>query len=114
MKSLLERRAKRHGRVRKKVSGTTERPRVNVFRSTNHLYVQAINDVEGRTLVGASTKAVTKSGGNIKAAELLGKHFAKLLNEKGIKKVVLDRGGYKYHGRIKALAEALRADGISL
>lgn len=107
------RRAKRHGRIRKKVTGTVERPRVNVFRSLKHMYVQAIDDVRGHTLTGLSTiKLSRNSAGNVKAAEALGKTFAELLQKNGVKKIVFDRGGYLYHGRVKALAESLRKGGI--
>ena len=105
---------KRHGRIRKKVSGTIERPRVNVFRSLNNLYAQAIDDAQGHTLAALSTKALSmEQTGNIKAAEALGEKFAGLLKEKGLKKIVFDRGGYLYHGRVKALADSLRKNGIS-
>lgn len=110
----LDSRAKRHGRIRKRVAGTLERPRVNVFRSLKNLYIQAIDDVEGRTLAAMSTKALSaKQTGNVKAAEAVGEKFAELLKEKGFKKIVFDRGGYLYHGRVKALADSLRKNGIS-
>lgn len=107
-------RRRRHGRARKKIVGTPDRPRVNIYRSLNNIFVQAIDDSEGKTLVGLSTATLSlKSGGNIKAAETLGTRFGELLNEKGIKKIVFDRGGYLYHGRVKALADSIRKKGIS-
>ena len=107
-------REKRHGRIRKKISGTPERPRVNVFRSLNHIYIQAIDDTAGHTLAGISTKALKlNQGGNMKAADALGAKFADALKQKGLTKIVFDRGGYLYHGRVKAVAESLRKNGIS-
>jgi len=110
-------RTKRHKRIRKMLSGNSERPRLCVFRSLKNLYVQAIDDQKRITLVSASTlnqeiKEKLKYRGNIKAAELLGTIFAKKLKEKGIKKVVFDRGGYLYHGRVKTLAESIRKEKI--
>jgi large subunit ribosomal protein L18 len=102
-----------HDRIRAKVSGTAERPRLNVYRSLNHIYVQVIDDAAGATLVSASTvQAKIKSGGNVAAAKEVGKLVAERAREKGIKKVVFDRGGYLYHGRIKALADAARESGL--
>ena len=102
-----------HARIREKLSGTGERPRLNVYRSLNHIYAQVIDDQKGETLVAASTLALkAKSGGNIAAAKEVGKAVAKSAVEKGIKKVVFDRGGYLYHGRIKALADAAREAGL--
>ena len=105
-----------HKRVRSKVAGTTERPRLNVFRSLNHIYAQVIDDSQSTTLAAASTLVKKgedkKVGGNIDAASLVGKLIAERAQEKGIKKVVFDRGGYLYHGRIKALAEAAREAGL--
>jgi len=105
-----------HKRVRSKVDGTTERPRLNVFRSLNHMYAQVIDDSASATLASASTlpgKSGEKIvGGNIEAAKIVGKLIAERAQEKGIKKVVFDRGGYLYHGRIKALAEAAREAGL--
>ncbi|MCX8052652.1 MAG: 50S ribosomal protein L18 [Armatimonadetes bacterium] len=114
-KELL--RQKRHRRVRKKVVGTAERPRLNVFRSLCNIYAQVIDDSEGRTLVSASTldaeiKSAIKSGGNIEAAKLVGQLVGKRALEKGIEKVVFDRGGYKYHGRVAALADGAREAGL--
>jgi large subunit ribosomal protein L18 len=102
-----------HDRIRAKISGTAERPRLNVYRSLNHIYVQVIDDARGDTLVSASTvQAKLKSGGNVAAAKEVGKLVAERAQEKGIKKVVFDRGGYLYHGRIKALADAARESGL--
>lgn len=110
-------RKRRHIRVRKKVKGTTERPRLDVYRSLKHIYAQVIDDSCGRTLVAASTldqelKGKVEFGGNIEAAREVGMLIAKKAIEKGIKTVVFDRGGYIYHGRVKALAEAAREAGL--
>ncbi len=102
-----------HARIREKMSGTADRPRLNVYRSLNHIYTQLIDDAAGTTLASASTLAAkVKNGGNVAAAKELGKLIAEKAQEKGIKKVVFDRGGYLYHGRIKALAEAAREAGL--
>jgi len=102
-----------HDRIRTKVQGTSERPRLNVYRSLNHIYAQVIDDAQGITLVAASTVASkAKTGGNVAAAKEVGKLVAERAKEKGIKKVVFDRGGYLYHGRIKALADAAREAGL--
>jgi large subunit ribosomal protein L18 len=102
-----------HFRIRQKMEGTTERPRLNVYRSLNHIYAQVIDDAKGETLVSASTLAAkVKAGGNVAAAKEVGKMVAERAIEKGIKKVVFDRGGYLYHGRIKALADAAREAGL--
>jgi large subunit ribosomal protein L18 len=100
-----------HARIRAKLSGTGERPRLNVYRSLNHIYAQVIDDQTGQTLVSASTIKL-KTGGNVAAAKEIGKAVAEKAVEKGIKKVVFDRGGYLYHGRIKALADAAREAGL--
>src|SRR5271166_5993557 len=100
-----------HARIRAKLSGTGERPRLNVYRSLNHIYAQVIDDQTGPTLVSASTIKM-KTGGNVAAAKEIGKAVAEKAVEKGIKKVVCDRGGYLYHGRIKALADAAREAGL--
>ncbi len=110
-------RLKKHLRIRKKVVGTTERPRLNVFRSLNHIYAQIIDDSNGSTLVSASTldpslKGKIANGGNKEAAKEVGKLIATKAIEKGIKQVVFDRGGYIYHGRIKELADAAREAGL--
>ncbi|GAB6934788.1 MAG: 50S ribosomal protein L18 [Calditerricola sp.] len=115
--SRNELRKKRHLRVRKKVFGTPERPRLNVFRSNKHIYAQIIDDLKGHTLVSASTldkelRDQIENGGNVEAAAKVGALVAKRALAKGITKVVFDRGGYKYHGRVKALAEAAREAGL--
>ncbi len=112
-----EARKRRHKRVRKKVSGSSDIPRLNVFRSTKHIYAQIIDDLSGRTLVSASTidsdlNDRVKSGGNIEAAKLVGSLVAERAVAHTIKKVVFDRGGYLFHGRVKALAEAAREGGL--
>lgn len=112
-----EARLRKHDRVRKKVAGTTERPRLNVFRSLNHIYAQVIDDTAGTTLVAASTldpelKGKIGFGGNKEAAKEVGALIAKKAIEKGIKQVVFDRGGYIYHGRVKDLAESAREAGL--
>jgi large subunit ribosomal protein L18 len=109
-------RARIHTRIRKKVQGTAERPRLSVYRSLNHVYVQVIDDLAGVTLVSASTaegkKAERKTGGNLAAAKAVGKTIAERAKAKGISQVVFDRGGYIYHGRVKALADAAREAGL--
>ena len=110
-----EKRQKRHFRSRKNIFGTAEKPRLNVYRSLSNIYAQIINDVTGETLVAASTveKDIKENyGGNIEAAKAVGEAIAKKALEKGIKEVVFDRGGYLYHGRVAALAEAARAAGL--
>ena len=108
----------RHVRLRKKVSGTTERPRLSVYRSLHHIYAQVIDDTKGITLVTASTvepdlrNKLKTNGGNIEAAKIVGNVIAKKAIEKGITKVVFDRGGQIYHGRVKALATAAREGGL--
>ena len=102
-----------HFRIRQKMQGTTERPRLNVYRSLNHIYAQIIDDAKGETLLSASSLAPkVKTGGNVAAAKEVGKLVAERAIEKGIKRVVFDRGGYLYHGRIKALADAAREAGL--
>ena len=107
-------RIKRHARVRGKISGTAERPRLSVFRSENHIYAQIIDDVAGTTLVSASTveKGCEGSGGNVEAAKKIGAAVAERALAKGIENVVFDRGGYIYHGRVMALAEGAREGGL--
>ncbi|KXG44916.1 50S ribosomal protein L18 [Tepidibacillus decaturensis] len=110
-------RKRRHLRIRKNIVGTAERPRLNVFRSSKNIYAQLIDDVTGTTLVSASTldkelSGEIKNGGNIEAAKLVGELVAKRAVEKGYVSVVFDRGGYLYHGRIKALAESAREAGL--
>ena len=103
-----------HARIRRKLRGTPERPRLAVFRSVAHIYAQVIDDTAGKTLVSASSvdKGGKTNGGNVAAAKAIGKLVAERAKEKGIKKVVFDRGGYQYHGRIKALADAAREAGL--
>ncbi|MCQ2558098.1 MAG: 50S ribosomal protein L18 [Oscillospiraceae bacterium] len=107
-------RIKRHNRVRGKISGTAERPRLCVFRSEANIYAQIIDDVAGNTLVAASTveKAFEGNGGNCDAAKKIGAVIAERALQKGIEEVVFDRGGYIYHGRVKALAEGAREGGL--
>ena len=110
-------RRKRHRRVRSKVTGTAQRPRLNVSRSLQHIYAQLIDDTTGHTLAHASTvdgdlRESLKSGGNIDAAKAVGKLIAERGKEKGISAVVFDRGGYMYHGRVQALADSAREAGL--
>jgi large subunit ribosomal protein L18 len=108
-------RKKRHARVRSKLSGTPARPRLNVFRSNQHIYAQVIDDVNGVTLASASTLDKDyglESTGNLEAAQKVGEIVAKRAVEKGVSVVVFDRGGYLYHGRVKALADAARENGL--
>lgn len=104
----------RHKRVRGKVSGTPERPRLNVFRSENHIYAQIIDDTKGVTLVSASSQCqeIEGKGSNCQAAGKVGLLLAQRAKDKGIDSVVFDRGGYLYHGRVKALAEGAREGGL--
>jgi large subunit ribosomal protein L18 len=144
-KSKNQKRDHIHDRIRKKMQGTAERPRLNVYRSLNHIYVQVIDDLHGQTLVSASSaegmkaegkkpeskkaegeqaegqkadgqkdgqKKEKRTGGNVAAAKALGKVIAQRAKAKGVKKVVFDRGGYIYHGRVKALADAAREGGL--
>ena len=105
-----------HERIRKKVMGTSDRPRLNVYRSLNHIYVQVIDDLKGVTLVSANSaegnKETRRVGGNLAAAKNVGKVIAERAKAKGIDKVVFDRGGYIYHGRVKALADSAREAGL--
>jgi large subunit ribosomal protein L18 len=110
-------RLKRHLRVRKKIKGTAERPRLNIFRSSKHMYAQLIDDVKGVTLAAASTqdkelRSEIGNGGNVEAARKVGALIAERAKQKGIVKVVFDRGGYLYHGRVQALADAAREAGL--
>jgi len=112
-----EQRQRVHARVRTKVSGTAERPRLSVYRSVGHIYAQVIDDGSSRTLVSASSidkdvKKGLKGGGNIASAKAVGKIIAERAKAAGVAKVVFDRGGYKYHGRVKALADAAREAGL--
>ena len=103
-----------HERIRRKVQGTTERPRLSIYRSLNHIYAQVIDDRAGTTLVSASSneKNATAKGGNVAGAKEIGRLIADRAKAKGITKVVFDRGGYLYHGRVKALADAAREAGL--
>lgn len=110
-------RQKRHLRVRKKIQGTQARPRLNIFRSSKHMYAQLIDDVNGVTIAAASTqdkelKGQFENGGNAEAAQKVGALVAQRAKEKGISQVVFDRGGYLYHGRVQALADAAREAGL--
>ena len=110
-----------HTRIRRKVRGTTERPRLAIFRSVAHIYAQVIDDAKGVTIVAASSSekgsalnGAKPTGGNVAAAKEIGKRVAERAKEKGITRVVFDRGGYLYHGRVKALADAAREAGLEL
>ena len=106
-------RKRRHQRVRNKISGTTLVPRLNVFRSNSQIFAQIIDDENGTTLVSSSSVELKiKNGGNVEGATLVGKDIAEKAKAKNIEKVVFDRGGYLYHGRVKALAEAARENGL--
>ena len=107
----------RHLRIRARVIGTPERPRLAVFRSLNHIYAQVVDDTTGRTLAAVDSRAPdfrqkVKAGGNVAAAKIVGELLAQRAKARGINQVVFDRGGYQYHGRVKALAEAARAAGL--
>ena len=120
IKTKDDRRVRIQLRQRKRIAGTTERPRLSVFRSVTHIYAQVIDDMSGATLVSASTVEPTMKGaldkaargGNIKGAEAIGKAIAERSIEKGIKRVVFDRSGFLYHGRIRAVADAARKAGL--
>jgi large subunit ribosomal protein L18 len=110
-----------HQRIREKLRGTPQRPRLNIYRSLNHIYAQLIDDNDGRTIVSANSNEgsgkakkgeAKKTGGNVASAKSVGKIIAERAKAKGVDKVVFDRGGYLYHGRVKALAEAARAAGL--
>jgi len=114
----FEGRIKRHKRIRKSISGTKEVPRLNVYRSLNHVYAQLIDDASGTTLLYLATASselkdrIKKDTGNVKGATLLGEKLAEACKKQGITRVVFDRAGYAYHGRVKALAEAARKGGL--
>ena len=111
--SRNEQRKIRHARVRNKVVGTEACPRLNVFRSNSHIFAQIINDEKGTTLVSSSSVELKiKNGGNVEGAKLVGKDIAEKAKKSGITKVVFDRGGYQYHGRVEALADAARENGL--
>lgn len=103
-----------HKRIRRKVAGTEQRPRLAIFRSVNHIYAQLIDDEKGNTLAsaGSTEKGLSVKGGNVEGAKAIGQKVAERAKEKGITKVVFDRGGYLYHGRVKALADAAREAGL--
>jgi large subunit ribosomal protein L18 len=108
----------RHLRIRARVIGTPERPRLAVFRSLNHIYAQVVDDTTGRTMAAVDSRAPdfrqkAKAGGNVAAAKIVGELLAQRAKARGITQVVFDRGGYQYHGRVKALAEAARAAGLA-
>ena len=109
-------RLKRHTRIRKRMHGDSERPRLSIYRSLTNIYAQIINDEEGRTVAAASSLdkdlRAAKNGGNLEGAEAVGKLIAERAKAAGVTKVVFDRGGYLYHGRIKALADAAREGGL--
>ena len=106
-------RKRRHQRVRNKISGTTSVPRLNVFRSNSQIFAQIIDDENGTTLVSSSSVELKiKNGGNVEGAKLVGKDIAEKVKKSGITKVVFDRGGYQYHGRVEALADAARENGL--
>ena len=108
-----KKRVRIHDRIRKKLTGSDERPRLSIYRSTSHIYAQIIDDRKGVTLVAASTaEGKSKAGGNVASAKDIGKQIADKAKAKGISKVVFDRGGYLYHGRVKALADAAREAGL--
>ena len=120
IKTRDDRRQRIKFRIRKRVSGSQERPRLTVFRSVGHMYVQVVDDMTGRTIASASTVEPsvkgalpkTASGGNVEGAKAIGKTIAERLLEKGVKRVVFDRNGFLYHGRVKAVAEAAREAGL--
>lgn len=118
MNRIIDKDARRrriHGRIRERVRGSEQRPRLAVFRSLKHIYAQVIDDRSGKTIVSASSQDKNiglKSGGNLAGAKEIGKILAQRAQDKGVKKVVFDRGGYLYHGRVKALADAAREAGL--
>lgn len=110
-------RVRRHQRIRKRVAGLSERPRLSIFRSHKHLMAQLVNDFEGKTILGCSTRSEifrkeTRAGGTVEAAQRLGQALATEALKRGIKRVVFDRGGYHYHGRVKAFADSARQSGL--
>jgi large subunit ribosomal protein L18 len=107
-------RSRRHARGRAKLAGTAERPRVTVFKSNTHVYAQAIDDVTGKTLAAVNDAHVAKKGTKTERATIAGTKLAKMLQEQKITTVIFDKAGFTYHGRIKAVAEALRAAGITV
>ena len=116
IKSRNDIRLRKHARVRRKISGTEARPRLSIFRSAKHIYVQAIDDQAGNTIASSSSleaeRGFQENGGNVDAAKVVGETIAKRLLEKGIEEIVFDRGGYAYHGRVAAVAEGARSAGL--
>jgi large subunit ribosomal protein L18 len=120
IKTKDDRRQRIKYRIRRRVSGTVERPRLTIFRSVSHMYVQVVDDASGKTIASASTVEPTvkgalakkASGGNVEGAKAIGKTIAERLIEKGVKRVVFDRNGFLYHGRVKAVADAAREAGL--
>jgi large subunit ribosomal protein L18 len=113
-KTTREARIRRHLRVRKKISGTAERPRLSVFRSNRHIYAQLIDDLAGRTLVAASDREVAATGTKTERARAVGKLIAERARQAGIERAVFDRGGRLYHGRVAAVAEGAREEGLQI
>jgi len=109
-------RRKRHARLRLRLSGDAERPRLSIFRSTRYIYAQVIDDSTGRTLASASSRepALARGPGKVAAAEAVGRAVAERAKKAGVTRVVLDRGGYRYHGRVRSLAEGARQGGLDL
>lgn len=107
-------RARIRRRIRAKISGTPERPRLSVFRSNKHIYVQVIDDMAGVTLAAASTREADLAGSGVDASKTVGQRVAERAKEAGIEQVVFDRGGYRYHGNVKAIADGAREGGLSL
>jgi len=118
-KARIEGRERRHLRIRRKVTGTAERPRLTVFRSLNHIYVQLVDDLNGRTLLAVSSRdsavadAMKSAKGKVGRGKAVGKQVAQMAKEKGIDRVCFDRGGYLYHGRVKAVADGAREGGLN-
>lgn len=116
MKTAIEKRLRRKFRLRKKLFGTSNKPRIFVFRSLKHVYIQAVNDIEHKPIIGLSSKKLTPENRMTKTelSYLAGKEFANILLKHGITQAVFDRSGYKYHGRVKAVCEGLREGGIRI
>ena len=112
MQKKLTGRARRKLRIRKKVQGTSQRPRLCVFRSAKHIYAQVVDDTQGTTIAHASSVAESADGNKVDAAKSVGSAVAKVCIDKGVEQVVFDRGGYRYHGRVKAFADGARAGGL--
>jgi large subunit ribosomal protein L18 len=113
-KSLIERQGRRERRVRAKLFGTAERPRLSVYRTNKYMYAQAINDEKGITVFSASTRGLSVKGNKTAGSSALGEAIAKMAKDKGVSAMIFDRGGYRYHGRVKAVADALRTAGITI